>query len=115
MKTTSKVACALVAGAMALAGCGGGDSGSAEDEAAIEELVTPINQANADRDGAAYCDLLQPSTFFDTFTSRAKCARETNQILDQAGRQPDSQQVTHPAEVELSLVPRPEDLVYARA
>lgn len=89
MRTTSKVACALVAGAMALAGCGGGDSGSAEDEAAIEELVTQINQANADRDGASYCDLLQPSTFFDTFTSRAKCARETNQILDQAGRQPE--------------------------
>ena len=89
MRTTSKAACALVAGALVVAGCGGGDSGSAEDEAAIEEVVTQINRANADSDGAAYCDLLQPSTFFDTFTSKAKCARETNQILEQAGSQPE--------------------------
>jgi hypothetical protein len=89
MRTTSKAACALVAGALLFAGCGGGESGSAADEAAIEEIVSQINRANADRDGAAYCDLLQPSTFFDTFTSRAKCARETNQILEQAGRQPE--------------------------
>ncbi len=89
MRTTSKAACALVVGALVFAGCGGGDSGSAEDEAAIEEVVTLINRANADSDGAAYCDLLQPSTFFDTFTSRAKCARETNQILEQAGSQPE--------------------------
>jgi ABC-type glycerol-3-phosphate transport system substrate-binding protein len=89
MRKTSKVACALVAGALALAGCGGGNSGSAEDETAIEEIVTQINRANEDADGAAYCDLLQPSTFFETFTSKAKCARETDQILNQAGRQPE--------------------------
>ncbi len=87
MRTKSKLACALVAGALAFAGCGSGDSGSEDDRAAIEQIVAGINTANADQDGAAYCDLLQPSTFFDTFTSRAKCARETNQILDQAGRQ----------------------------
>lgn len=88
MKTKSKLAFALVVTALAVVACGGGDSGSEDDRAAIEELVTQINRANADSDGAAYCDLLQPSTFFDTFTSKARCARETNQILDQAGRQP---------------------------
>ena len=87
MRTKSKLACALVAGALALAGCGSSDSGSQDDRAAIEQIVDGINTANADKDGAAYCDLLQPSTFFDTFTSRAKCVRETNQILDQVGRQ----------------------------
>ena len=40
MRTTSKAACALVVGALVVSGCGGGDSGSAEDEAAIEEVVT---------------------------------------------------------------------------
>jgi len=89
MRTKSKLTCALAVGVLAFAGCGGGDSGSEDDRAAIEEIVAQINGANAEKDGAAYCDLLQPSTFFDTFTSRAKCARETDQILDQAGRQPE--------------------------
>ena len=88
MRTKRKLSFALAVGALAVVGCGGGDSGSEEDRAAIEGLVTQINRANADRDGAAYCDLLQPSTFLDTFPSRARCVRETNQILDQAGRQP---------------------------
>ena len=89
MRTKIKLACALVAGMLAFAACGSGDSGSEDDRAAIEQIVAGINMANAEQDGEAYCDLLQPSTFFDTFTSRAKCARETNQILDQAGRQPE--------------------------
>ncbi len=87
MRTKSKLALALVAGALVFAGCGGGDSGSEDDRAAIEEVVAQINAANNQADGAAYCDLLQPSTFSDTFTSRARCVRETNQILEQAGRQ----------------------------
>ncbi len=89
MRTKSKLACALVVGLLAVAGCGDDDSGSADDQVAIEEVVAQINLANAEKDGAAYCDLLQPSTFFDTFTSRAKCVRETNQILEQVGRQPE--------------------------
>lgn len=89
MRTTSKLACALVAGALAISGCGGDDSGSEEDTAAINELVTQINAANAEKDGAAYCNLLQPSTFSETFTSKARCVRETNQILEQAGKQPE--------------------------
>jgi hypothetical protein len=88
MRMTSKVACALVVGALAIAGCGDDESGDSEDEAAIEQVVVEIDRATADRDGAAYCELLQPSTLFDTFTSRARCVRETNQILEQAGEQP---------------------------
>lgn len=89
MKTTSRLALLLVAGALTIAGCGGGDSGNEADTAAINEVVAGINRANSEKDGAAYCDLLQPSTFFDSFSSKSKCASETDQILKQAGEQPD--------------------------
>jgi hypothetical protein len=52
-------------------------------------VVAEINRANAEQDGAAYCELLQPSTFFESFNSKAKCATETDQILEQAGEQPE--------------------------
>ena len=77
MKTTSRLAFLLAVGALALAGCGGGGSGNEVDNSAIEELVAELNRANAQRDGAAVCELLQPSTFSVAFSSRAKCASET--------------------------------------
>lgn len=88
MKTTSRLAFLLAAGTLALAGCGSGGSDSEADSAAIQELVTELNRANAQRDGAAVCELLQPSTFAMAFNSRAKCASETGQILKQAGKPP---------------------------
>ena len=89
MKTRTRLALLLAAGMLVIAGCGGGDSGSEADTAAINEVVAEINRANAEQDGAAYCDLLQPSTFFESFNSKAKCATETDQILEQAGEQPE--------------------------
>jgi hypothetical protein len=89
MKTRTRLALLLAAGMLAIAGCGGGDSGSEADTAAINELVAGINRANAEKDGAAYCELLQPSTFLETFDSMNECARETDQILNQAGDQPE--------------------------
>ncbi len=89
MRMTNRVALVLAAAAVAISGCGGDDSGSEADTAAIQDVVTEINRANVEKDGAAYCDLLQPSTFSGTFSSRAKCAEETNQILEQAGKQPE--------------------------
>jgi len=88
MKTTSRLALLLAVGTLVLAGCGGGGSGNEVDNAAIEELVAELNRANAQRDGAAVCELLQPSTFAMAFNSRAKCASETGQILKQAGKPP---------------------------
>ena len=88
MKTTSRLAFLLAVGTLALAGCGGGGSGNEVDNSAIEELVAELNRANAQRDGAAVCELLQPSTFSVAFSSRAKCASETGQILKQAGKPP---------------------------
>ena len=42
------------------------------------------------RTARAYCDLLQPSTFLDSFNSEGPNVRtETNQILEQAGEQPE--------------------------
>jgi hypothetical protein len=89
MKTTTRLVCLLAVGALVVAGCGGGDSGNEADTAAIEQVVAEINRANSEQDGAAYCDLLQPSTFFDSFSSRSRCASETEQILEQAGEQPE--------------------------
>jgi hypothetical protein len=89
MKTITRLACLLAAGALVLAGCGGGDSGQEADTEAINQVVTDINQANDERDGAAYCELLQPSNFLETFDSMNECATETDQILEQAGDQPD--------------------------
>lgn len=88
MKTMTRLAFLLAAGVLALSGCGGSDSGNQADTEAIEELVAGLNRANADRDGAAVCQLLQPSTFAMTFSSRSKCASETGQILKQAGESP---------------------------
>jgi ketosteroid isomerase-like protein len=94
MRTKSKLALALVAGALAVSGCGGDDSSEEADRAAITETVGAINAAVSDKDGAAYCAQLEPATFFgaDTpdaaFDSQAQCARETDQILKQAGDQP---------------------------
>lgn len=84
MKMKTKTAFLLAVGALTFAGCGGSDTDSTADRAAIEQLVADFNLANERRDGAAVCDLLQPSTFLDTFTSKAKCARETDQILAQS-------------------------------
>jgi hypothetical protein len=89
MKTTTRLACALAIAAVAVTGCGGGDSGTAADTAAINDLVAEINRANTEKDGGAYCDLLQPSAFLDSFNSRNECATETNQILEQSAVQPD--------------------------
>jgi ketosteroid isomerase-like protein len=93
MRTSLKLALALVVGAIAISGCGSDDSAQEADRAAITETVDSINAAVSDKDGAAYCALLEPATFFgaDTpdaaFDSQAQCARETNQILKQAGEQ----------------------------
>jgi hypothetical protein len=94
MRTKSKLALALVAGVLAVSGCGGDDSSQEADRAAITETVGSINTAVSEKDGAAYCALLEPASFFgaDTpdaaFDSQAQCARETDQILEQAGDQP---------------------------
>ncbi|MEX0620972.1 MAG: hypothetical protein WD181_05260 [Solirubrobacterales bacterium] len=89
MKTSIKMAFLLLAGAVAIAGCGGSDASSEADTVAINELVVEFNRANAQKDGAAVCGLLQPSTFSYSFSSKAKCASETSQILELAGRQPE--------------------------
>lgn len=94
MRTKSKLALVLAAGVLAVSGCGRDDSSQEADRVAITEAVDSINSAVADKDGAAYCALLEPATFFgaDTpeaaFDSQAQCARETDQILKQAGDQP---------------------------
>jgi hypothetical protein len=88
MKTTTRLACLLAAGAILLTGCGG-DSGEEADTAAINEVVEKINAASTQKDGAAYCELIQPSTFLGTFDSMNECARETDQILEGAGEQPE--------------------------
>jgi ketosteroid isomerase-like protein len=94
MRTKSKLALALVAGALAVSGCGGDDSSQEADRAAISDTVASINSAVSEGDGAAYCALLEPATFFGadtpdaTFDSQEQCARETDQILEQAGDQP---------------------------
>jgi hypothetical protein len=94
MRTKSKLALALVAGVLAVTGCGGDDSSQEADRDAIAETVASINTAVSEGDGAAYCALLEPATFFGaetpdaTFDSQAQCASETDRILKQAGDQP---------------------------
>ncbi len=95
MRTTSKLALALVAVTLAISGCGGDDSSQEADRAAITNAIEGINAAAREKDGAAYCDLLEPGTFLGAstptaaFNSKEQCARETNQILEQAGDQPE--------------------------
>jgi hypothetical protein len=88
MKMKTKMAFLLTVGATAFAGCGGSETDNTADIAAIEQLVADFNQANERKDGAAVCDLFQPSTFFKTFGSKAKCARETDQIFAQSKQTP---------------------------
>ena len=94
MRTTTKLALALVAGALALSACGGDDSSQEDDRAAITAQVDGINTAVLEKDGGSYCELLEPATFLGastpnaTFDTPQQCARETSQILKQAGEQP---------------------------
>lgn len=94
MRTSTKLALALVAGAIVASGCGGSDDSSEADQSAIVDRVQEINTAVRERDGETYCALLEPDTFLGastpdaSFDSRDQCATETDQILKQAGRQP---------------------------
>jgi len=94
MRTTTKLALALVSGAIVVSGCGGTDDSAEADQAAIADRVQEINTAVSERDGDGYCALLEPDTFLGastpdaSFDSRDQCARETDQILKQAGSQP---------------------------
>jgi ketosteroid isomerase-like protein len=97
MRKTTKLALALVAAALAVSGCGSEGSSQEADRAAITDAIEGINTAVREKDGAAYCDLLEPDTFLGAstpdaaFNSKEQCAQETDQILDQAGDQPELQ------------------------
>ncbi|MCO5315069.1 MAG: hypothetical protein M9938_02735 [Solirubrobacterales bacterium] len=73
---------------LAFAGCGGESGNDAADEQAIRDLITQVNQATANRDAGAACDLIAPSSLEETFNTRARCITETGAILKQAGDQP---------------------------
>ena len=81
--------CALLAPVALLAGCGGSDEGtSEEDERAITELVAKVNEATREKDASAFCLLIQPSAIEETFLGIDRCVNETRPILETAGSQP---------------------------
>lgn len=86
-------AAALAATLVVLAGCGGTDSSSADEEqdkADITGLVADINQVTQDRDAQGYCALLQPSGVTGVFNTQSQCVRETTKVLDQTrGKDPE--------------------------
>lgn len=70
------------------AGCGGGGNDTAADEQAIRDLVAQVNRASVDGDAEAACDAIAPSSLRQAFQTRARCVRETDAILKEAGTQP---------------------------
>lgn len=79
----------LIGAALVATGCGGSDdSGSEEDTQAITALVEELNRVTADKDAAAFCDVMQPTQVEETFHSVDRCVSETEKILKQAGEQP---------------------------
>lgn len=87
MKRAAAFLIFIVFAAGALAGCGGDDNNSA-DEQSIRELVARINQATSERDPKIACSVIAPSSIKAKFNTRARCIKETSAILQSAGKQP---------------------------
>lgn len=87
MKRAASALAVAALGIAAITGCGGSQDESA-DEQAIRDLISRVNQATADRDAAAACDAIAPSSIAEQFNTRGRCIRETGVILKQAGDQP---------------------------
>ncbi|HRV59816.1 MAG: hypothetical protein KDB54_03750 [Solirubrobacterales bacterium] len=83
------MATTLTCTALVAAGCGGSDdSTSEEDNQAITDLVSKLNQATRDKDASEFCLIMQPSAVDETFHDIDRCVSETKPILQAAGKQP---------------------------